>query len=199
MKGACVCCLFCCSRRRQVLAGLVLVELRALCEGLLGHDGIKLVGANLAVAVGVCTLDHLHEFGVRHGLAKLLGHTLEVSEGDVPRLVVVKEVEDFLDVFPGVLVAHFCGHHVQELLEVDGSTAVFVDVANHLVDCLVFRLEAKGLHGRLKLLWVNRARSICVEKVEGLPDLFNLFLGQARALVCLCGTLAGRHGEEAAR
>lgn len=40
-----------------------------------------------------------------HGLAQLLGHSLEVPEGDLAGLVIVEQVEHLLDVLPCVLVA----------------------------------------------------------------------------------------------
>eukprot|EP00630_Chrysocystis_fragilis_P006816 CAMPEP_0197394732 /NCGR_PEP_ID=MMETSP1165-20131217/5912_1 /TAXON_ID=284809 /ORGANISM="Chrysocystis fragilis, Strain CCMP3189" /LENGTH=190 /DNA_ID=CAMNT_0042920461 /DNA_START=157 /DNA_END=730 /DNA_ORIENTATION=- len=154
-------------------------------EGLFGHDGVELVGGDFTVAVGVGALDHLHQLGVRHGLAEFLGDALEVPEGDVSGLVVVEKVEDFLDVLAGVLVRHFGGHHVEKLLEVDGAAPVLVDVRYHLVDRLVLRLEAERLHRRLELLGVDRAGAVGVEEVERLADLLDLVLGQARPLVRL--------------
>ena len=68
-----------------------------------------------SVLVCVFALNHLEELCVAHGLSKLLGNPLEVAQGNVPSLVVVKEVEDLLDVLARVLVAHFGGHHVEEL------------------------------------------------------------------------------------
>ena len=62
----------------------------------------------------------------------------------------------------------------------------------HLVDSLVFGLEAERLHGRLELLGVDGARAVRVEQIEGLADLFNLLLREARPLVGLGGALAGR-------
>ena len=69
----------------------------------------ELVGGDLAVVVGVRALDHLHELRVRHGLAELLRHALEVAERDVARLVVVEEVEHLLDVLAPAGVAWGAG------------------------------------------------------------------------------------------
>lgn len=60
----------------------------------------------------------------RHCLSQLLRHPLEIPEGDVSGLVVVEEVENLVDVFPGVLIAHLRRHHVQELLEINRARAV---------------------------------------------------------------------------
>lgn len=43
----------------------------------------------------------------------------------------------------GVTLAHLGSHHLQELLKVDGSAAVLVNVCNHLLDLLLLGLKAK--------------------------------------------------------
>jgi len=103
-----------------------------------------------------------------HGLAQLLGHSFEVPEGNLPGLIIVKQVEYLLNVLPRVLVAlrrgegsqchddgacleeqkgqcsyHLGSHHVQELIKVYSSAAIFVNVCYHLVDGLIFRFEAQ--------------------------------------------------------
>jgi len=77
---------------------------RCLGERLLGHDGVELLRANLAVLVRVRALDHLEQLRVGHSLAELLRHALEVAQRDVASLVVVKEVEHLLDVLARVLI-----------------------------------------------------------------------------------------------
>ena len=39
-------------------------ELILLCESLLSHDGIELVGADFAVSIGVCPLNHLQQLRI---------------------------------------------------------------------------------------------------------------------------------------
>jgi len=168
-----------------------LISRDRLGEGLLGHDGVELLGADLAVLVCVRPLDHFQELRVAHGLSKLLGDPLEVAEGDVTGLVVVEEVEDLLDVLAGVLVAHFGGHHIEELFEINFSAPILVDVSNHLVNSLVLGLEPEALHGGFELLWVNGSTSVGIKEVESLPDLLNLLLGETGTLVGLRG-LTGR-------
>lgn len=71
------------------------------------------------------------------------------------------------------------------------SRSHLVDIADHLVNGLVLGLEAQGLHGRLELLGIDRARPVRVEQVERLPDLLDLLLRQPGPLVGLGRSLRG--------
>ena len=82
-------------------------EEQRLREGLFRHDGVELLRADLAVLISVRAFNHLEELSICHGLAELLRHALQVTQRDVARLVVIKEVEHLLDVLTGVLVALF--------------------------------------------------------------------------------------------
>ena len=61
----------------------------------LAHDAHELVLGDLAVTVTVSLLDHLLDLVIGHVLTELLGHTLEVTEGNLACLVVVKQTEGF--------------------------------------------------------------------------------------------------------
>lgn len=67
-----------------------------------------------------------------------------------------------------------CGHHGQELVKVNSSIAIGIDVVDELTDLLGLGIHAKGLHGNLKLVNVDGAGAIGIEKVECLLDLLNL-------------------------
>ena len=56
-----------------------------------------------------------------------------------------------MDLFPGLVVAGPRGHHVEELIEVDLSAAVLVDLSDHLVDCLRLGLDSQRVDGCLQL------------------------------------------------
>lgn len=50
--------------------------------------------------------------------------------------VLVDDAEGLVELVPGVPLAHLVRHHVDELVEVDGSAAVLVHLRDHLVDLL---------------------------------------------------------------
>ena len=85
-----------------------------LRKSLLSHNTIKLLRANLPILIRVRPLDHLEQFCVGHGLAEFFGYAFEVSESYLTGLIVIEEVEDFLDVFAGVFVAHLGGGEQSE-------------------------------------------------------------------------------------
>lgn len=58
--------------------------------------------ANLPVAVAIGLVDHLLEFIVSHGFAQFSGHSLQVPQRDLPRVVVVEEPEGFEHLFTRV-------------------------------------------------------------------------------------------------
>mmetsp|Transcript_32998 Transcript_32998/g.109007 ORF Transcript_32998/g.109007 Transcript_32998/m.109007 type:complete len:213 (+) Transcript_32998:265-903(+) len=152
----------------------------ASVEGCLLHDPQELLLVDLAVAVPVRLVDHLLQLLVRHVLAELLGHPLEVRERDLARVVVVKEAEGLEDLFSRVLLAHLLGHHLQELVELDRPRAVLVDLVNHLFDLLLLGLKAERAHRHLELLGIDSARAVGIEQVECLADLLLLLLSQLR-------------------
>ena len=147
------------------------------------HDAHELVLANLAVAVSVGLVDHLLDLVVGHVLAELLGHPLEVLEGDFAGLIVVEESEGFQHLLAGVTLGHFLGHHVQKFWEVDHATAVAVGIGDHFSDFLFLWLEAQSPHCNLKLLGVDGPTAVSVEEIKGLLDFLFLLLGQLRSLL----------------
>ena len=162
----------------------------------LTHDAHELFLRDLAIAVTVGFLDHFSDLIIGHVLAELLGDTLEVSEGDLARLIIVEESECLKHLFAWVSLGHLLGHHVEEFWVVDDSGSVLVDVSDHLLDLLSLWLEAEGAHGNLELLLVDVARAIGVEEIEGLLDLLLLLFGDVSSLLgsleslllerCLC-------------
>ena len=121
------------------------------CEGLLGEDVVELFLGDEAVLVEVGPLDHEVEEGVVHELAQLLGGPLEVLGGDVAGLLVVEGHEHLVDLLAGLVLVGRRGHQREELLEVDGSSAVLVDLADHVVDCGGSHLQSERVHGVLDL------------------------------------------------
>ena len=61
--------------------------------------------------------------------------------------------EDLVDFFPALVVGGPCGHHIEELVELDLSTAVLVQLSNHLVDCLGLGLNTESVDGSLEF-WI---------------------------------------------
>lgn len=57
---------------------------------------------------------------------------------------------------------HLSSHHVQELIKVYGSAAIFVDICNHLVDGLILSFETQRLHRSLQLFRIDRP---CIDKI----------------------------------
>merc|ERR1712195_97993 len=136
---------------RQLTGLEVIVGREVLQEvTLLLHDAVELVNVNLTIAITVSLVDHVLELLIVDGLTELLSNTGKVAEGDLVGVVIVEQLEHLLDVLTGVLLAHLGGHHVQELVELDGAVPVVVDVADHLLQLLVLHLEAKGTHGGLE-------------------------------------------------
>merc|ERR1711959_105967 len=153
------------------------------------HDAEELFLVDLAIAIAIGLINHLLELLIGHVLSKLLGDALQVLERDLAGLVVVEEAEHLDDLLTRVAVSHAGGHHVEELVEVDGAGAILVDVVDHTTDLVFLGVEAEGAHGDLELLGVNGAGAIGVEEVECLTDLLDLVVGES---LCL-GWCAARH------
>lgn len=98
-------------------------------------------------------------------LPQLLGHALEVFEGDLARLIVVEESEGLEDLLPRVALRHLGGHHRQEVVEADGAGAVGVHVGDHLLHLLLLGLEAQGAARGKGRQWAQQGQrgSSCME------------------------------------
>merc|ERR1712190_426749 len=56
----------------------------------LSHDAQELLLVHLAIAITISLIDHLLKLLVCYALAQLLRHVLQVLEGDLARLVIIK-------------------------------------------------------------------------------------------------------------
>merc|ERR1719272_2776575 len=144
---------------------------------LLAHDGVdELVLVEHSIAIFVGPVHHLLELVVGHVLSELLADALQVLEGDGAGLVVIEQLEHFEQVLAGVLSLLAGGHHSEELVEVNGSIAIGVNVVDELADLLGLGVHTKGLHGDLELVDVDGSGAISIEEIEGFLDLLNLIL-----------------------
>merc|ERR1719401_441094 len=132
-------------------------------------DAHELLLAHLIVFILVGFLDHLHELLVRHSLPELLGNRSQVLEGDLPCRT-LEELEGLLDLLLGILLAHFRGHDLEELVEVQQplprGAAALVEVGDQLFKLLLLWLEPQGPQRDLQILRIDGACAICDEEVE---------------------------------
>merc|ERR1719238_1994954 len=97
------------------------------------HDTEKFLLVDLTVAIPVCLINHFLKLLVCHPFAKLLGHALQVLEGDFARLVIIEQTESLQDLVLGVTVKNLMSHHLEKLLVLDGPASIIIDVRNHLL------------------------------------------------------------------
>jgi hypothetical protein len=69
---------------------------RVESEGLLGHDVVEVFSRNFS-AIGSSSLEHFLQLLDVHGLPQLLGDSADVVGVDHTSVVVVEEVEDFIN------------------------------------------------------------------------------------------------------
>merc|ERR1719456_867345 len=55
------------------------------------HDAQEFLLIDLTIAIAIGLVNHLLKLFISHALTKLLGHTLEILEGDLARLIIVEE------------------------------------------------------------------------------------------------------------
>ena len=91
-----------------------------------------------------------------HCFTQFFGYALQISQRNLSCLVVVKQIEYFLNILAGVFVAlqkgiidkigkmkttlvgnyrspyHFGGHHIKKFIKIYGATAVFINISNQL-------------------------------------------------------------------
>merc|ERR1712159_616404 len=142
---------------QMILFQAALLDLTGSEEIGLLHDAEELLLIDLAIAIAISFVDHLLKLLISHSLSKLLRHTLQVLERDLACLIVIKQPEGLEDLVLGVAIQDLVGHHLQELFVLDGTTAIVVDVRDHLLNLFLLGLEAKSAHGNLELLRVDRA------------------------------------------
>merc|ERR1719265_594482 len=76
------------------------------------HDTQEFLLVDLAIAITVSFIDHFLQLFVSHPLTKLLGHTLQVLEGDLSRLVIIEQTECLEDLVFWVTVKDLVRHHL---------------------------------------------------------------------------------------
>merc|ERR1719453_209347 len=80
------------------------------------HDAQEFLFVDLAIAITVSFIDHLLQLFISHPLTELLGHALQVLEGNLPGLIVIKETECFENLVFWVTIENLMGHHFKEFL-----------------------------------------------------------------------------------
>lgn len=60
-----------------------------------------------------------------------------------------------MDLLSGLIISGASSHHVEELREFDLSTAVLVELSNHLIDSLGLGLNTEGVDGDFEFLVVG--------------------------------------------
>lgn len=93
-------------------------------------------------------MQHFLQFLHVHRLAKLLGHSFYVRRVYCACLVVVEEIEDFVDPVSRLLVPKLRCYGIQKLLEVD-LASLALELSYHVENCRVLAFEAETLHGCL--------------------------------------------------
>ena len=73
-------------------------------------------------------------------------------------------------------------------MEIDSSRAIFVEVANHILNLFLGRLKPESSESDFELLGLNGSGATGVEQVEGLLNLLLLALTELLP-VCLLGLL----------
>lgn len=117
---------------------------------LLGDEVVELFFGNNAVSISVCPFDHVLEDCIVSKFSKVLGDFSEVLQGDEAILLNVEGDEDLVDFISELVVGGPGGHHGEELVEVDLSAAVLVDLSDHLVDSLGLGLDTEGVDGNFE-------------------------------------------------
>jgi len=87
-----------------------------------------------------------YEVVYRQVLAQVVADFLEVSERDVPRVVLVEQLEHLLDLLPAVPVSHARRHHLDELLQRHLAVQILVQVVEDALDLVLLQLEAQRAH-----------------------------------------------------
>merc|ERR1719337_261328 len=180
----------------MILFQAALLDLTGSEEIGLLHDAEELLLIDLAIAIAISFVDHLLKLLISHSLSELLGHALQVLERDLAGLIVIKQPEGLEDLILGVAIQDLVRHHLEELFVLDGTTAIVVDVRDHLLNLFLLGLEAKSAHGNLELLGVDRARAIGIKQIEGLFDFLLLLLGQLFLLLASSVETTKSHDEK---
>ena len=94
-------------------------------KGLLGHDEVEVLEADL-VSVGGSTLEHFLQFFGAHCLSQLLSNASQIMDADGLRLIIVKEVEDASNSVTRLFVAEFVGDGVKEVFKTNSLTVLMV-------------------------------------------------------------------------
>mmetsp|Transcript_56690 Transcript_56690/g.103705 ORF Transcript_56690/g.103705 Transcript_56690/m.103705 type:complete len:234 (+) Transcript_56690:60-761(+) len=140
------------------------------------HDAEELLLIHLPITITISFIYHFLQLLICHAFTELLGNPLQIFERDLPGFIIIEQAEGFEDLILWITIEDLVCHHLQELLILDGSTAIVIDIGNHLLNLLLLGLKAKGTHSNFQLFRVDGPTSISVEQVEGFLDLLLLLL-----------------------
>merc|ERR1719188_1303186 len=157
------------------------------------HDAQEFLLIHLALSIPVSLIDHFLELFIRHSLPKFFRHPFQVLERYLSGFVIVEEAECFQDFILWVPVQDFVRHHFQELFILNRATSVVINVRYHLLNLFLLRLKAERTHGNFKLLGIDGARSVGVEKIEGFLNFLLLLLGKFLLLLAASIETSERH------
>ena len=129
-----------------------------------------------SVAISIITIDesgrlerivhHLSQLVVVQGFSQLPCDPLETVEVHHSLALVVPELEDLGDAFPGLGVADLRTDDFQELVELDGSINIS-EASDHFEDDLAPALQAELFEHLFDFNWIDGSSLIFVEEIEG--------------------------------
>jgi hypothetical protein len=122
---------------------------------LLGDEVVELFFGDNAVSISVSPVDHVLQDCIVSQFSEVLGHFSELLQSDKASLLYVEGDKDLVNFLSAFVVSRSGGHHGEELIEVDLSTAVLVDLSYHLVDSLGLGLDAECVNGNFEF-YMNR-------------------------------------------
>ena len=136
----------------------------------------------ILVLAGAC--EHFVKLLVRHCFVKLHRYRLQIVKSNVAITIFIKENEGFVQGVFLVSLAHLLHHDGQELVEINRTTLILIELLNKLLNVLFGWLEAKGSQGNFELLGLDGSGPAGVKEIESVLDLLLLRLRQL-LLVCV--------------
>ena len=117
---------------------------------LFGDEVVEFFLRDNTITVSISSLDHFLKNSIVSQFSEVLGNFSEVLEGNEAGFLGVEGDEDLVDLISALVVRRSGGHHVEEFIELNLSTAVLVELSNHLINSLGLGFNTEGVDSNLQ-------------------------------------------------
>ena len=153
------------------------------------HDSHELCEIDYSLPITASLINHSINdlitdlFTLLFAFRELISDSAEIPELNKSCVILVVNAECFAKLILLVTLCELLRHKQAELVLIDKTIVVLIDLGHHDFDLVLGQLNAKGTHGISQLVEIDVSRAILIEKFESAIDLLLLHIRQTLLLL----------------